>query len=96
MNALAFEQLCQQPQGRVGVAPFLNQHIENFTFIVDGAPEPHPLAADFDNHFVEMPAAAGGGPASAKVPCKRLTEFLGPAAGGVRPRIRRKTFSPEF
>jgi len=31
--------------------PALNQHAEDLTFVVDGAPEVQPLAGDPDHHF---------------------------------------------
>lgn len=46
VNALFFEQLPKQPQGGIRIAPFLDQEIEHFAFIVDGTPEPHPFATD--------------------------------------------------
>jgi hypothetical protein len=59
-----FNNFAQQPYSGNGIAPFLNQHIEDFALVIDGAPEPHPLAGDLHDHFVQMPAAGrlGSGP----------------------------------
>jgi hypothetical protein len=42
------EQLAHQSQRRVLVAPALDQHVEDLTFMVDGAPEVHPPAGNAD------------------------------------------------
>jgi hypothetical protein len=36
----------------------LNQHVEDLTLMIDGAPEVHPLARDPDHHLVQMPSVA--------------------------------------
>ena len=55
---LLLEQLAHQPQRRPGVAPALNQHVEDLALVVDGTPEVHPLAGDPHHHLVKMPAVA--------------------------------------
>src|ERR1700741_299507 len=57
-KSLLSEQLAHQPQGRMGVAPALNQHVEDLAFVVNGTPEVYPLAGDPDHHFVQVPSAA--------------------------------------
>jgi hypothetical protein len=36
----------------------LNQHFKNETILIDGAPEPVPLAADRNDGFIEVPLVA--------------------------------------
>src|SRR4051794_4168782 len=57
-EAVSLQQLAHQLHRRSPVAPPLDQYIEDLAFVVDGAPEIHPLAADSDDHLVEMPLAA--------------------------------------
>src|SRR5258707_1862055 len=57
-KALFPEQLAHQPECRALVAAALNQHVENFALVIDGAPQVHPLARDANDHFVEMPPVA--------------------------------------
>ena len=57
-EALFPEQLAHQPECRALVAAALNQHIENLTLVIDGAPQVHPLAGDADHHLVEVPSVA--------------------------------------
>ena len=60
LEAVALQQLAHQLHGRVPVAPALDQHVEDLAFVVDGSPEVHLLAADPDDHLVEMPLRARG------------------------------------
>src|SRR6266480_3466826 len=57
-EALFPQQLAHQLDGRAAVSPALKQHVEDFAFMVDRAPEIHPLAGDPDHHLVEVPAIA--------------------------------------
>src|SRR5260370_37104891 len=57
-EALFSHQLAHQLDGRAAVSPALKQHVEDLAFMVDRAPEIHPLAGDPDYHFVEVPAIA--------------------------------------
>jgi hypothetical protein len=50
-KSLLFEQLAHQSQGRQGVAPALNKHVEDLAFVVNGTPEVHPLAGDPEQHL---------------------------------------------
>jgi hypothetical protein len=45
------------PRGS-GVAPALNQHVEDLTLVVDGTPEAHPLAGDPDHDLAQMPSVS--------------------------------------
>ena len=45
-EALFLEQLAQQPECRLRIATALNEHVENFALMVDGAPQVHPLPGD--------------------------------------------------
>ena len=57
-ETLLLEQLAHQPQRRPGVAPALDQQVEDLALVVDGTPQIHPLAGDPHYHFVQMPAVA--------------------------------------
>jgi hypothetical protein len=36
----------------------LDDHIQHFALVIDGAPQEHALPADVHDHFVEVPASA--------------------------------------
>ena len=57
-DALLFQQASQQATGGFGVAPRLQNLVENGAFRIDGAPEPVDLSSDADDDFVEMPDVA--------------------------------------
>ncbi len=54
-DALPFQQLSHQLQGRLLVPAALDQGIENIAIGIDGPPQPEFLALDSNDHFVEMP-----------------------------------------
>ena len=58
-EALFPQQLAHQLDGRATVSPALKQHVEDLAFMVNRAPEIHPLAGDPDHHLVEMPYVDG-------------------------------------
>ena len=45
-KSLLLEKLAHQPQRGSAVAPALNQHVEDLTFVIDSTPKVHPLAGD--------------------------------------------------
>src|SRR5260370_12025556 len=45
-EAVFSQQLAQELDGRAAVSPALKQHVEDLAFMVDCAPEIHPLASD--------------------------------------------------
>jgi hypothetical protein len=49
-EALRLEQPLHQPSCGLGVAPALNEEIQNRAFVVDGAPEPGAFSPDDDRH----------------------------------------------
>src|SRR5882762_7454276 len=57
-EAVFSQQLAHQLDVRAAVSPALQQHVEDLAFMVDRAPEIHPLASDPDDHLVEVPAIA--------------------------------------
>ena len=79
MDALVAQQPTQQLQRRSLVPPLLDQDIENFALVIDGALEPHFSTADPDEHFVQMPAARRWVPATAEVRRDQRTELDYPA-----------------
>jgi hypothetical protein len=64
---LAFQELAEQSYGGNRISPLLDQHIENGAFIVHGAPEPHSLAIDLHDHFIQMPPAGWPGSRTSEV-----------------------------
>lgn len=44
------------------IATLLDRHVEDLAFVVDGAPEKHPLAADLHDHLIEAPMTGGPWP----------------------------------
>ena len=46
---------CQQPAGSLGVAPVLNDFVEDISILIDGTPEPVSFTIDADNGFVQVP-----------------------------------------
>jgi hypothetical protein len=53
------EQHAEEPPGSAGVAPLLQEDIQSDSVLVDGPPEPVPLATDVYGHLVQVPHAAG-------------------------------------
>ena len=64
-EALLLEQLPHQPSRCFGIAPSLDEEVQNLAFVVDGAPEPVALPPDDDHHFIEVPMVAGPGAGAA-------------------------------
>ena len=54
----ALEQLLEEALGRLGAAPALHQNVEHRAVLVDGAPKVVTLAADADEHLVQVPLVA--------------------------------------
>jgi hypothetical protein len=46
LHELIAQQTPEKSQRGLGIAPLLNDHVEHFAFVIDGAPEVHPLAPD--------------------------------------------------
>src|SRR5665213_4611777 len=76
------QQLSEQTHRSFGIATFLDEHVEDFAFVVDSPPEPHPFARDLHNHLVQVPAAGGTRPGSAKVLSEQPTKLERPTADG--------------
>jgi hypothetical protein len=76
-EALFPDQLAHQPERRALVASALNQHIENLTLMIDGAPQVHPLAGDADDHLVQVPIARAWA-APPQPSCNRGPELQNP------------------
>jgi hypothetical protein len=77
-EAMFPEQLAHRPQGGVGVAPTLDQHVEHLTLMVDGAPQVHSPAGNADHHLVEMPARARAGALAPQFARDNRTKFQDP------------------
>ena len=58
-ETLLLEQLPHQSFGGFRIASALDEEVQNFAFIVNGAPKPVAFSPDHDDHFVEVPMIAG-------------------------------------
>src|SRR3954453_9457689 len=81
-EALALQQLGHQLDGRSASAPALDQDLEDFALVVDGAPKVHPLAADPDHHLVEVPLRSGTRAVLAQSPREHRPELDDPVSDG--------------
>ena len=76
---------------RAPVSAALKQHVEDLAFVVDRAPEIHPLASDPDHHLVKVPAIARPRTALPQPLRDRRSEFQHPATdalvGEVEPTL---------
>src|SRR5215204_2125315 len=78
-ETLLAEQLAHQLDGRPLVTATLDQDIEDFAFLIDGAPQIQALAGDPHDHFVQMPAVAGPRPALPQSAREERAELQHPA-----------------
>ena len=69
----------EKPQRRLCVPPALDHEVQNLSFIVDCAPQIHPLAADPADHLVQVPARRGRWPAALQSPCNERSKLDRPA-----------------
>ena len=80
MDALVLEQLAQRPQRSAGIATLLDQHVQDFAFVVDRTPQPRPLAADLHQNFIEMPTAGRLGSGLSEISSEQSSELQAPTA----------------
>ena len=80
VDTLAVEQLPQQLQGGMFVAPFLDPDIQDFALVVHGPQQPDLLSADPDVHLIQMPPAGWQTPAPSQVRGDLRAELQRPAA----------------
>jgi hypothetical protein len=80
MNALVLEQPPQHFQRRMFVAALMDQDVQDLSFVIDGASEIHPPAADPHHHLVEMPPTCRGRPAPAQIGRDQRAKLDHPAA----------------
>jgi hypothetical protein len=66
-----------QPECRPLVAPALNQHVENLTFVVNGTPQVHPGNPDY--HLVEVRPIARAWAGPSQLSCYPGPELQNPA-----------------
>src|SRR5215204_7815907 len=78
-ETLLTEQLAHQLYGCGFVPATLDKDIEDFAFLIDGAPQIQALAGDPHNHLVEMPAIARPRPALPQSPREHRAELQHPA-----------------
>src|ERR1700726_1812063 len=82
-KAIFLQQLAHQFKRRPFVPPSLDQHIEDLTLGVDGAPQIDHPAIDFQIDFVQVPSRMGFGSAFAQVRCDHRPEMVHPAPDGL-------------
>ena len=58
---MLLEQLLHQLFSGFRITPALDEEVQNFAFIVHGAPKPIALPPDDDDHLIEVPMIAGPG-----------------------------------
>jgi len=75
--ALPLQQALQQALGRFGIAPRLDDLVEDIAILIDGSPEPVLSVANGDHGLVEMPNIAPARPLAFE------------AAGVIRPELQR-------
>jgi len=79
------------PQRGSAVAPTLNQHVEDLTFVIDSTPKVHPLAGDPHYHLVQMPSIARPRTMPLQPPRDHRSELEHPApyrfVGNVEPTL---------
>ena len=79
-EALLLQQLSQQSPRRPSASSWLDQEVQNFTFVVDRSPQPVIKATDLDNHFVEMSTRTGARTAAAKIARNQSAKLQEPAS----------------
>jgi hypothetical protein len=86
-EALFSQQLAHELDGRAAVSPALKQHVEDLAFVIDRAPQIHPLASNLDHHLVKVPAIARPRSALPQPSRNHRSEFQHPT-DGVSRRLR--------
>src|SRR5207344_288237 len=66
-DALLLQKFPHELEGRLTVAPWLNEDIQNLAFAVHGAPDVQLFAIDGDEHFIEMPPPVRPRPSSSQL-----------------------------
>lgn len=82
MNSRVLQQSLENFDRSGLVAALLNEHVENFAFVIDDAPKIHPHAANLHDHLVEMKTRRRLGAAPTEVPSELLSELQCPDADG--------------
>ncbi len=77
------KQLLHQLFGGFRISLPLNEEVQNFAFIVHGAPEPIALPLDDDHHLIKVPVIAGPGSGAAQVSRDDGSKLQDPAANGL-------------
>ena len=68
--------------GRRLVPPPLHQNAQNFALVVDRAPQIHPIVANADDHFIQMPSRAWSRALASKSPRESGPKLQHPASDG--------------
>ena len=81
-HTLSLQQPGQKTLCGFGIAPTLNNLIENIAMLVNRAPQPVFLASDADDHFIHMPDIDPVGLLAAQSAGVVRTKLLAPAPDG--------------
>ncbi len=77
-KSLVLKKLAHQLQRGSTVTPGLDQEVQNLTFAINSTPKIYPLAADRDEHLVQVPLVVRFWPAPSKPLSIEVSEFQNP------------------
>ena len=80
---MLLQELAHELPGRSLVPLGLDQHVEDLAFSIDGAPEIHLLAADPDEHLVQVPSSVRLRASGPQPACDHRAEGEHPAPDGL-------------
>lgn len=82
LNRLISQKAPKQFERRLGIAPALNDQIQDLALVVHRAPEIHAPPADRADHFVQVPPRRRRWPPFPQAPGDQRTKLDRPAANG--------------
>jgi hypothetical protein len=85
---LLLEQLLHQLFGGFRISLPLDEEVQNFAFIINGAPKPIRFASDDDHHFIEVPVIAGPGAAPTQIGSDGGSKLQEPASDSLVGKIQ--------
>ena len=96
LDRLIVQQASEQPERRLCVPPALDYEVQDLAFVVDRAPQIHPLAADPADHLVQVPARRRGPSPLLQPPREQGAKLNGPApdrlVADLDPALRQQLF----
>ena len=81
--ALLLQQTFQQAAGRFGVAPHLDDFVEDIAVLIDGPPQPVLLARDRDHDLIQMPDVTVAWRLAPEAAGVSRAELQGPSSDGL-------------